>query len=231
MRLLLALLLVCLAPAWIRADVVYNNLAGGAFLETDAQDLDHPTRIGFAQQFVTSGAFNDLGVKINLFKSGSTTGTFSVRLLDNSGSVPTGSGILLGTGNWNDLTTSHTNQFSLSATFAEKAQGTYWLVVIDNNPSLSHRWAFGQTRPYTSPVSGTEMGVAMYNSITNSWTNLGTSFPLGAQIATPEPGTMVLGSIAALSAGAGYFWNRRRRTNPESAPVENPEEGSNTLAV
>jgi len=53
---------------------------------------------------------------------------------------------------------------------------------------------------------------------TNGITATGASATLNIGVAVPEPGTLLLGGIAACSGAAGAWWKRRKRkaTQPET---------------
>ena len=76
---------------------------------------------------------------------------------------------------------------------------------------------------YFKLVSTTGGGIANWASTTNSvtanlgWTGGATTRPtdgqyeLSATAAVPEPGTLLLGGIAALTGGTGVWWKRRKK--------------------
>lgn len=204
-----------LALLWVsgltKADIVYNNLATGT---PASQNFGANTY--FAQMFTTTSSTSSLDwIKINLFKSNVTTsGTFSVSIYNtNSGQPGSIVGNVLATGQSIDsLGTSSTGVWELGgginigATLA--ATTNYWLVVQANGVNSDFKWAMGPTSPadFNNSNNGT-----IWNVSTGS---------LGAQIAVPEPGTLLLGGIAALTGGGGVWWKRRRKGSGNSAETE-----------
>ena len=95
---------------------------------------------------------------------------------------------------------------------------------VDFNLGSGLTFANGSTgNLYFKLVSVTGGGIANWASTTNSvnanlgWTGGATTRPtngqyeLSATAAVPEPGTLLLGGIAALTGGTGVWWKRRKK--------------------
>ncbi len=63
--------------------------------------------------------------------------------------------------------------------------------------------------------SGTGIGVTGQNAVNNTsgtW-NPDNTYNYSAVVSVPEPGTLLLASLSAASAGAGMWWRKRRKTS------------------
>lgn len=193
----------------LRADIVYNNLAPGGGATSSDKTFANISRWG--QQFTATSSGSFTNIKLNLYRTNSITGAFTIQLWSGSGSLPTASLATLKTLDWNNTITNGTNlntsAFVEISTFENNysviKDSVYWLVLVQaGNGTAGKHWA----------IAGSGLGqTASYNSTTSAWTNTGNSANLGAQItvAVPEPGTFLL-TVLGLAAGAGAAWKKRR---------------------
>jgi uncharacterized OsmC-like protein len=89
--------------------------------------------------------------------------------------------------------------------------GNYWIVVASSTADTNFKWAIGPATP--SYISASTNGTTWIDS-----TNV---INFGGQIAVPEPGTLLLGGIAAACGGTGVWWKRRKR-QPQPETTEQP---------
>ena len=198
-----------------RADVVYDNFSDGS---NSGADKNFGTFPFCAQSFVLSQATQRLEwVKLNLFCSLGASGTFSVLIRDNvnvSGSnIPGGNSYTVATNqsisalgtNFQSVWTGGVG-LDLGTTLNA---GSYWLEVTTNSANSTLNWAAGTT---------TYHGNSAFSANGSSWT---TDFAgMGGQIAVavPEPGTFLLGFLAAMGGLACMAFRICLRTNPAYWP-------------
>ncbi len=129
------------------------------------------------------------------------------------------------------------NTFNLSSAFAGKdlLGGSQYLLVMylsasgfpsGRDLSLSTSIATWSTGGTTTPWTLQTGSVNKNDGTTpTAFTVGGTQFAFALETtAVPEPGTLILGGIAAVSGGAGVWWKRRRKkaTDQSEAPEETP---------
>lgn len=164
------------SEAVIPVNFVFDNLA------TTASGLDYGNKSKIGQQFLATGGGQLVQVEVNLFRTNSQSGAFTVELWSNNSNSTRPQSLLatLNSSDWSNMPlnsitptysiTSFTQNYTLVA-------GTYyWLVVSQpaNGPAAK-RWA----------KNGSGLGqTAVYNNNNNTWTNLGSSENFGARIKT-----------------------------------------------
>jgi len=194
-----------------KADIVYDNLN----TNPSASAITFGANKYFAQRFTTTSATNTLDwIKINLFKSGGSVNTFSVSIWSNNGSPDAQIASIATNQSVNALGTAANDVWQLGGGInlgtTLTSATSYWLVVQASANDSNLNWTVGPntTVNYNSSNTGTS----------GSW-GLG-SGSLGAQIAVPEPGTLLLGGIAAVTGGGGVWWKRRRKSAGNSDATE-----------
>ncbi len=194
------------------AEVVYNNLATGT-----PSSISFVTNQSYAQRFTATSAFSGIeSLTLNLFKSGTGSGSFAVYLNSSNGTTP-GANIdtLVVTASVSSLGSSSISTYQITniALSATRAAGDYWIEVSSNN-GADLNWSFGASNIANNPS-------AVSPTYSNpSWTGGGLS--LGGQISVPEPSTLLLGGIAACSGAAGAWWKRRKRKAKQPETTDQP---------
>ena len=216
---LIAALLVISSKA--NAEVVYDNISTSQF----GASVNFNGVTKWAQKFYVGSSWGGIvgngpgtyGLEINLFKSGSTSATYSIAVYDSSGSNP-----------GNQVFSIATNQnWSASGSAADEYQtygtvnagttlnaGYYFLVVESSASSSSLQWAKGDTSTnYNSPITGGGTLNSLSFNGTN-WTSSTNSLGAKINVSVPEPGTLLLGGMAAACGGGGVWWRRKRKAAP-----------------
>ena len=196
-----------------RAEVVYDNLANSS-----STFADFNASPGFAQSFTnTAGAAAGISeVRLNLFRTDSGTGTFTIQVWSATATKPTTKLANLLTGNWSDVSTSKTNPFTAtSASFTAEGQAlqltagtTYWLAVVTGS-SGANFWALGAN---TSLGQVSSSGSSNPSS-SSAWSDATSGSSLGGQVtvSVPEPGTLALGATLLAMAPIVQRLKRARR--------------------
>jgi len=216
MRLSLQLPLTLILAALMgsaRADVVYDNLATSSSSSADFNNLP-----GFAQSFVNTagGTAGINSIVLNLFRTGTGTGTFSVQVWSATATKPTSKLATLLTANWADVSTAKTTPFTAdSSAFTTEGQAlqlaagtTYWLAVVTGS-SGQNFWAQGAN------ANNGQISVSSSSNPTTSaaWSDATSGSSLGGQItvSVPEPGTLALGATLLAMAPVLRRLKRARR--------------------
>jgi hypothetical protein len=221
LRTLLLGLAACMAFSGLaKGEVVYNNLNTANTGTSKAFDGSSSPTSGWlywAQKFKVNSNTNTLDwVSLNLYQTNSTSNAnFDVKIYNSSGADPgtaiytLASGIGVSSlGGQKSSVWSIGGGINLGATTLNSGQD-YWIVVNTSAGDANFLWAQGPSNPTGLGSSGTNNNIA--------WaTDSGYNF--GGQIAVPEPGTLLLGTLAACSGAAGAWWKRRKRkaTQPET---------------
>lgn len=199
-----------------KCDVAYDNLAPGGGAVTS--DKTFGSIAAWGQQFTANANGSFTNIKLNLYVTSlpqTQFPTFRIELWSDGGANPGARLATLKTTDWNNgvpfnNTPANTSAYLEVTTFDQNysinSGTTYWLVVNqpDGNGPAAKRWT----------VNGSGLGqTASYNFTTGLWTNRGNTTNLGAQItvAVPEPGTLLLGSLAAMSGACGFYRKYRKR--------------------
>ena len=214
---LVALSLTCGWPVErVQGGLILNNLAPGG--GATASDKNFGAIGRWAQKFTAteSGAISD--VKLNIYRTNDNTNgfnTFNVELWSGAGSTPSSQLVVLTSGSWLSVTTVNSGTANTSAyadfpknSFANNytvtSGSSYWLVLsFAGNGPAAKRWT----------VNGSGYQTALYSYSSGSWTGVGTSASLGAQISVapvPEIDPAGLGSVLAIVCGTVGLMERRR---------------------
>jgi len=209
----LALVLLTLAPAATRADVVLGNFGAG-----DGGNVSTSTNNFNAASF-TMGSQDYLlsDVQIRITGNGNAAATFQLRA-DASGH-PSSSALFTFTSETITGFSTNTVTFPAGSPFTLTANSTYWLVGFTTNGNIN--WV--DSSPHTNP-SGSGATFGQYQQSTDSGASWASSpnepkFQLDGTPATgvPEPGSLLLvGTVSCVAAAVGW---RRRRTRPTEPDV------------
>ena len=220
-RLIWALTLACLPPAQsARGDVVYSN----GYDTSSPWALNDPMTT-LAERFTNSGAAGSVqSVTLRLSSSSNATlgGTLQLKLFQSTGSapsyVPTGAGTGLAVAtlaasqigsSWADFTFTGFTPYTLAS------GGSYFLAIDVSAVTGLDVTSQKQLRIAAGTGSGTGLtgqNAAMTYNQAASWNAIGGSpTPLvGGTISVPEPGTLLLGAVAALGS-LGALHRRMKR--------------------
>jgi hypothetical protein len=210
-------LLLGLAPAVCRANVVIGNLAAG---DGSNQSIDSGN--WFAASFTMgSVAYSLSDVQIRLGGNPNSTTTFTLQsdATVPAPSHPSGTDVATFTHpSFSGGTTTYT--FTVSSPFTLAANTTYWLVGRTNAGAT----AWKRSNPQTNPSgSGATFGsYALSGNSGATWTDTTANSPIfqvdgTSTVGTPEPSSLVLVSTVACVAGAVAL--RRWRTRRPDAVV------------
>jgi len=193
MKLALFMSLVLATASSLRAEVVFSNLntnpsasVGSGFTE-------------FAQRFTTISAGTGLGLELNIVTQAGTP-TYAVELWSADG-AGTNTGSLLATiGGGSISSTDRTTVTSFSLNYGLAATTDYFIKLTASDANFG--WVLG-------PSSSVALNSVLRYGVGNL-NNESPSLAVGMQVVTvPEPGTCMLGGIAAGLTAAGVW----RRTN------------------
>jgi hypothetical protein len=205
---MIACAVAALVATRAQAQIVLDNLAPGG--PPAAQYKNYANISRWAQEFTATATGLISDVKLNLYRTNTQSGAFTVEIWSDAGTIPGTSQAVLKTLDWsnvalNDLSApTHIISFENNITLASGT--TYWLVVSQaSNGPAAKRWA----------INGSGIGnTASYSGTT--WTSVGTTLNLGAQItvgsAIPEPSTYAL--IVGISGLSFSIWVRSRKRKP-----------------
>ncbi len=213
MRYLLGLTFCLFLTGLTKAEVVYDNLNNGV---TNLNENFGSFR-QYAQRFTLTSSTSTLDyVILNLFQTSSSTGgNFSVKIYD---TVLTKPGAVVSTlansVNINSLGGTASSTWSMGGGInlgGTLNAGDYWVVVASSVLDANFKWSIGPgtTSVFSASTDGT------------TWANPSSAINLGGQISVPEPGTLLLGGIAAACGGTGVWWKRRKR-QPQPETTEQP---------
>jgi hypothetical protein len=195
----------------LHADVIYSLGAGS----NNTSVIDPTWKLG--QSFTNTsatGATQEL--KTYLSKQGTVGGSLIARIYDAGGA----------SGSYVPQTSSLITSASIDASTIG-AQGYYSFTNFSAHSLTSgNRYVF--VLDFTSVTglggsnalnffqgSGTGVGVTGQNAVTNTsgtWSPDNT-YNYSAVVSVPEPGTFLLYSLSAVSAGAGVWWRKRRKNS------------------
>ncbi|WP_213523618.1 fibronectin type III domain-containing protein [Nonlabens sp.] len=152
---------------------IYDNLATTAF------GIDYGNKSKIGQQFLATGGGQLVQVEVNLFRTNSQSGTFTVELWSNiaNSTHPLAKLATLNSSDWSNMPLNSITPYSITSftqNYTLIAGTYYWLVVSQpaNGPAAK-RWA----------INGSGLGqTAEYNNNNSTWTNLGSSQNFGARI-------------------------------------------------
>lgn len=195
---LVAFILFLLAVQNINADIVVQNGPGAGTTSINSGDT-------YRINFQTSTSPTNAGwsvTSIKFFGTASTSlGTYEFSLRD-------GFNALIGTATSAAIVFNSSGEADVAfSSFSSQVlnDGTVYKIFVNNTSGLSGTFSSG---------SGT-----LASNTTPVWTNLsqtgaqaanGVRFELNGS-AVPEPGTLLLASLAAASGGCGVWWRRRRK--------------------
>ena len=215
----LALVLLGLAPAATRADVIIGNLGAvdGGNVSLSATNYE---AVSFT---MGSQAYSVSDVQIRILGNGNLDAiTFQMR--DNAGGQPSNSVLFTFDGQSASFNGTNTLTFGAGSPFTLTANSTYWLVGFSSNGNA--KWV--DSSPLTPPAgSGATFG--QYSASTNSGTNWSSDpsdapkFQLDGtpSVGSPEPSSLLLTGTAACMAAA-FGWRRRRSRHPKPPVVTAP---------
>ena len=188
-----------------------TNTASRSFASTQAFSTSlWAQKVNIQQAF---GGLTNTQVSLRLQGSYSGTGSFNVFLAGDIQGVP---GSIIGTiggGNWRDLSTSSTSEWMQSGTttFAEQQAGQYWIMVQTLENSAVFRWNYGDN------VNAGQS--AFFNDNNQFWSYPTSNNSLGLYVETvavPEPGTLILGSLATIFAFGPAIFHMLRKKHARS---------------
>ena len=215
----LALVLLGLAPAVGRANVILGNL-GTVATDGSSQPIDKGN--WFAASFTMNSlaySLSDVQITLRGDPASDTTFTLQSNATVPTPSHPSGTNLVTFTNpTFGGGTTTYT--FPAGSAFTLAANTTYWLVGHTNSSATD--WI--TSNPQTNP-SGSGATFGTYAQSTNSgvtWTNTTANSPKfqldGTPAGVPEPSSLVLvGTVACVATAVG--WRRRRTSRPELAVV------------
>lgn len=243
-----ALALVLALGACVRADVVISGGAAGATGAATDNIIDVYDGTTTANQYAgfsfntnstpsSAGNWALSNLKFNLFAAGTgtTLGNYTVRLFELSNVTPAGQlysksstgGSILDTGTGSEFSLnllggSGTNSLEINKNYYMSFDFNFTggsavalLGLANSTPYNTATW--NPTQSYEAGVDATSVGLP-------SSTNI--AYALEA-VAVPEPGTLLLGGIAAMG-GAGGWWARRRK---KAAAADAVAEGEQAATV
>ncbi len=194
----IAFVLCLSAVQRIHADIVVQNASGGGSTSINSGDI-------YRINFQTSTSPINAGWYVTSLKvygtASSNLGTYEFSLRDASNA-------LIGTATNAAIVFNSSGEADIAfSTFSSQvlADGTSYKIFVNNISGLSGTFTSG---------SGT-----LSSNAAPAWTSLsqtgaqatsGIRFELNGS-AVPEPGTLVLASLAAASGGCGVWWKRRRK--------------------
>lgn len=222
-------LALCLVPGLSRADVVYQQLATPTFA-WNAQGTTWSSGQSF-QNIAQDSTVSSIVFKLR--KTGSTafTGSLSIKIYEATGTatsyLPNTAGTLFATsgsvagssisGSAQDIT------FNGFTTSSNLVAGNFYVAVLDltslGGISGSEALEIGGSSPIPS---GT---YSNFNRVQNTGTGFtaNTTQQMYGTInvtAVPEPGTLLLGGIAAACGSGGVWWRRRRLQTKQPTATE-----------
>lgn len=195
-----------------KADVFFDNLATGS---PNALAYEPGNWLGV--KFNATQSFDTFDViKLNLFRDASVTGTYSISLYSDNSSAPNLelASLTPAAVNISSLSTSSTSFVQLTNVSAGgiRAVGNYWIVVKSSgNAADDLNWAFGPNSQANQNSFSSDSG--------SSWSPTGSPNILGGFVSVPEPGSLLLGGIAACG-GVGAWWRRKRKAVQVAAEAE-----------
>lgn len=199
--------------------IILNNLAPGGAATSGDKTYGNISR--WAERFTAThtGAISD--IKLNLYRTNVNTNGFddyNVELWSGSGTTPSAQLAILATANWLNTVPLNSGTVNTSS-FVNFTTGTlntitnqalvtsgssYWLAVtFAGNGPAAKRWT----------VSGSGFQTASFSALSNTWTAVGSSSSLGAQISVapvPEIDPSGFGTVLALALGSLALLERRR---------------------
>jgi hypothetical protein len=213
----IGLLLLGLAPAVCRANVVIGNLGAG---DSSNQSIDSGN--WFAASFTMGSvaySLSDVQIRLGANPNSTTTFTLQSNATVPAPSHPSGTNVATFT-NPTFVGTTTTYTFNVSSPFTLAANTTYWLVGHTNGGAT----AWKRSDPQTNPSgSGATFGTyALSGNSGATWSNNTEHSPLfqvdgTPTVGSPEPSSLVLVGTVACVAGAVAL--RRWRTRRPDAVV------------
>jgi hypothetical protein len=203
------LVLLGLAPAVGRADVILGNLGAG-----DGGNVQTSANKYTAASFTMGGqAYSLSDVQIRITGNGNAGATFQLRA-DASGQ-PSSSALF--TFDSQSITgfSTNTDTFPAGSPFTLTANNTYWLVGLTTNGSIN--WADSSPQTNPSGSGATFNTYALSPDAGTTWTNTSSDAPKFQLDGTPstgvpEPSSLVLvGTVACVAAAVGLLRRRNRR--------------------
>ncbi len=208
---------ICFCGFEVRADVILGGLQ--TLSGQVSKNFSEP--LGIAQSFSYSSNFTLTGINLNLFYTGSTASNYTVSLYTNGLS---GTRTTLGTGSWTASTNKNSsNVVSISGlNISMLMNTTYWIGVSTDRLGAARNWStfnnkFGNGTSYTDTATTTN-GTS-WTTVAGSSANAMGMEILGTVAPVPEPGTLILSSLA-LSLGALCVWWKHRRNKPAGTNLE-----------
>ena len=203
----LAIVLLGLAPAATRADVVIGNLGAGDGGKVQLNDDSIAASFTMGSQ-----AYSISDVQIRL--QGNVPSQLTYQIRDDASGQPSNNVLLTFNGLSATTTATVTYTFGAGSPFTAAANTTYWLVGFSSQPA---GWV--DSSPQTNP-SGSAATFGQYEQSPSStgegpWSSLSSDAPKfqldgTPAVGSPEPSSLFLtGTVACVAAVVGW---RRRRT-------------------
>ncbi len=200
------LVLLTMAPAATRADVIIGNLSAGD--GGKVQINDDSVAVSFT---MGSQAYSISDVQIRL--QGNVPSQLTYQIRDDASGQPSNNVLLTFNGQSAATTATVTYTFNAGSPFTAAANTTYWLVGFSSQPAS---WV--DSSPQTNP-SGSAATFGQYEQSPSStglgpWSSLSSDAPKfqldGTPTGSPEPSSLVLvGTVTCVAAAVG--WRRRRQ--------------------
>ena len=197
--------------ARLHADVVYSLGAGS----NSSSVIDSTWKLG--QSFTNTSATGGIQeLKTYLSKQGTIGGSLIARVYDAGGSpgsyVPQTSSLI--TSASIDASTIGAQGYYSFTNFSAHSltSGSRYVFVLDFS---SVTGLGGSNAINFFQGTGTGVGVTGQNAVNNTsgtW-DPNNTYNYSAVVSVPEPGTLLLASLSAASAGAGIWWKKRRKSS------------------
>jgi hypothetical protein len=225
MRNFFCLVLCAFSSGLSNADVVITGIAGSgnAYLTGAGQGYNYKFQTGDASQATsTTGSFWSLSSLKLKGSANHDNGDWTIRILDTNGfqlatqsfnaATSNGSGVttFAFTGSMTTTLLNSATVYSIEAVYNGNGAGTFGAEI---NAQNGNNVTYDTTQPSSAQFSN------FLGSTVGGAGNVGL-FEINAS-AVPEPGTLLLGGIAAACGGTGVWWKRRKR-QPQAETTEQP---------
>lgn len=211
----LAIAVTSMAPAAVKADVVFGNLGSLGTNDLNSTNFGVSDTNWLAQGFTVGGTNTTVtSVTLGLFDANSTSVNLSIYAGGTAG--PTGSPLGTSTQAVASLTPA-LQTFNFSPNVTLNSGSPYWIVASTSEASGLFNWAFNDAGDFgavqnssgwTAVANQTRLSSNSGATWANSGVNRPASFSINAVAAVPEPSTYAL---AAIGLGVAGFVRARRR--------------------
>lgn len=144
--------------------------------------------------------------------------TFTASLFTSTNGTTVGAAVRTFTGSMNG--TAGPQSFNTGWTGVDYSGVQYFILQLDSTGNNNRFDGLTNNPGWTAPSSGIANGSPFFTTTVNGGTALAANAKVAAfsitVSAVPEPGTLALGSFAALS-GVGGWWTRRKKAKKETA--------------